>query len=106
MYKIDEFISLVESHDFVDAHEVLENDWKILKKTGDKKTAKFLQGLINGTTAIALYLKGREEASIKVWSVFLKYKDLVDEVIKEDKEKYIKAINLLLSKYENKGSLC
>ncbi|MCK5294584.1 MAG: DUF309 domain-containing protein [Arcobacteraceae bacterium] len=106
MYKIDEFISLVENHNFIEAHVVLEHDWKSVKKSGDKQTAKFLQSLISGTTAIALYLKGREDASVKVWSTFLKYKDLIDEVNIEDKSKYKQAIDLLFEKYNKKKNLC
>ena len=105
-YKIDEFIQMIVNHEFVQAHEVLEHDWKALKKLGDKTSAKFLQGLINGTTAIALFIKGREDASIKVWSTFVKYKVLFDEVKLNDKEKYSYAIDLLEEKYSKKGSLC
>ena len=104
-YNIDEFIKLVEIHNFVDAHEVLEDDWKELKKI-DKITAKFFQALINGTTAIALYLKGREDACLKVWGTFTKNKILIDEINIEDKTLYYEAINLLEHKYNIKEQLC
>ena len=106
MYKIDQFIDMINNHDFVEAHEVLEEDWKNLKKAGDKQTAKFLQGLINGTTSIALFVKGRPDAGHRVWSTFLKYKDLVDEVEVGDKTRYKKSIELLFEKFNNKEKLC
>ena len=100
MYKIDEFISMVNNHEFVEAHEVLEHDWKMLKKEGQKEKAKFLQGLINGTTAIALFVKGKKDGCVRVWGTFLKYKYLINEIEIHDKQKYIDAIELLEKKYD------
>lgn len=100
MYKIDEFIKMVKNHDFVDAHEVLEHDWKVLKKDGQREKAKFLQGLINGTTAIALFVKGRKNGCTRVWSTFQKYKGLIDTIEISDKSKYEDAIKLLEKKYD------
>jgi len=105
MFKIEEFISLVQNHDFVEAHEVLEADWKGQKKLGNKDIAKFLQALINGTTSIALYKKGRVEASQKVWNTFEKYKDLIDTISLENHQRYIYAIELLENKYAQKEEL-
>ena len=100
MYKIDEFMTMVNNHEFVEAHEVLEHDWKKLKKEGQKDKAKFLQGLINGTTAIALFLKGKKDGCIRVWATFEKYKYLLDEIDIHDKSKYEDAIKLLEKKYD------
>jgi hypothetical protein len=107
-YKIDEFIQMIVNYKFVEAHEVLEDDWKALKKLGDKRSAKFIQGLINGTTSLALFVKGKEEAGQKVWSTYKKYKILFDEVElnNKDKDKYRYAMQLLEDKYSKKGSLC
>jgi len=92
-------------HDFIEAHEVLEDDWNALKKLGDKKSAKFLQGLINGATSIALHVKGRPEACTKVWGAFERNKYLVDEVALHRKEDYLFAIELLQLQYDNKREL-
>ena len=97
--KIDEFISLILDKQFVEAHEVLEDDWHIFKKSGQRDKAKFIQGLINGTTSIALFYKGRETAFLKVWSTFQKYKPLLDTIELDEKEKYIEAINILETEY-------
>ena len=97
--KIDEFISLILDKQFVEAHEVLEDDWHKFKRSGERNKAKFIQGLINGTTAIALFYKGREEPFLRVWSTFQKYKPLLDTIELDEKEKYIEAIKLLELEY-------
>jgi len=100
MSAIDDFIDAVQGHHFVEAHEILEHDWKDLKKAGMKDQAHILKGLINGTTAIALYVKGREDAYLKVWSTFEKYKGLLDTTEIENKERFIYAKELLEEKQE------
>ena len=104
-YNIKGFIELIEKYAFVQAHEVLEDDWNTLKKIGDKKTAKFLQALINGATSLALYKKGRPEACIKVWGALQRNKHLLDEVNIANKQDYIYTINLLENYYKNKEEL-
>ena len=99
MKSIEQFIHAINNHEFVEAHEILEHDWKNYKKQGLKKEAKALQGLINGATALALYLiKGRPDAYKKIWSVFEKYEHLLDEIDIEDIEKYHEAKDILIRK--------
>lgn len=94
---IDKFIEAVENGFYVEAHELLEDDWNEYKKIGDKKKAKAVQGLINGATALALYFtKKRPHAYKKVWPVFEKYLSLLDEVDLKNKEKYYKAAKILI----------
>ncbi len=104
-YDIKGFIKLIENHDFVEAHEVLEDDWNDLKKLGDKKSAKFLQGLINGATSIALYIKKRPEGCTKVWGAFERNIHLVHEIKLENKQDYLYAIELLQNQYKNRSKL-
>jgi len=104
-YNIKGFISLIQEYDFVQAHEVLEDDWNALKRAGDKKTAKFLQALINGATSLALHIKGRPQACQKVWGALQRNKHLIDEVNVANKDDYIYTINLLEHYYENKDRL-
>lgn len=99
MQAIDNFIKAVQKHHFVEAHELLEDDWKTYKKDGLKDKAKILQGLINGTTAIALHVKGRPEQCLKVWATFNKYKILLDTIELENKERFIFAKELLEEKF-------
>lgn len=92
---IEKFIKAVENENFVEAHELLEHEWKDYKKSGKKLEAKAIQGLINGATALALFRKGRVEAYEKIWKVFEKYKSLISEVELENSSKYMEAKELL-----------
>jgi len=102
---IDEFIELIKNNHFVEAHEVLEDEWKELKKSNQKDKAKFIQALINGATAIALWIKKRPEPSLRVWEVLQKNKHLINELEFLDKEKYFLAINILEEKFTSKNNL-
>ena len=94
---IDRFIFAVENGYFVEAHELLEDDWNYYKKQGELNKALVLKGLINGATALALFhVKKRPEGYKKVWPAFEKYIPLLDIVDFEEKEKYYKVKDLLI----------
>ena len=96
---IDRFIFAVENDYFVEAHELLEDDWHVYKKQGEREKALVLKGLINGATALALYfVKKRPAGYLKVWPVFHKYIPLLDKVELEEKEKFYQAKKLLIEK--------
>jgi len=99
MLPIDKFIEDVENERFIEAHEVLEISWKELKKS-NKEEANLQKGLINGTTAIALKLKGKEKGAYMVWETYLKYKPLIATVKSNLSERYKKAEKLLDEKYQ------
>lgn len=95
---IDRFIFAVENKYYVEAHELLEDDWNEYKRQGLREKALVLKGLINGATALALYhIKKKPHGHKKVWPAFEKYIPLLDEVDFEEKEKYYFAKNLLIS---------
>ncbi|GGD38242.1 hypothetical protein GCM10012288_10400 [Malaciobacter pacificus] len=95
---IDRFIFAIENGYYVEAHELLEDDWNMYKKQGEKEKALVLKGLINGATALALYhIKKRPHGFDKVWPAFIKYIPLLDEVNFEEKDKYYKAKEILLN---------
>lgn len=101
MSGIDAFINAINAHEFVEAHELLEDEWNQFKKEGKKAEAKAVQGLINGATALALYhIKKRPAAYEKIWKVYEKYKDLLDSVTVENIEKYKEAAKLLEKKQQ------
>jgi hypothetical protein len=103
---IDGFIDLVKNHQFVEAHEVLEDDWNALKKEGRKKEAKYLQALINGATSLALFvIKKRVDAGQRVWEVYLRNKYLFDELELYEREKYKYVQTLLEDLYLKKDNL-
>jgi hypothetical protein len=95
---IDRFLYAIENDYFVEAHELLEDDWNLYKKQGQKNKALMLKGLINGATALALFfIKKRPASYEKVWPAFLKYIPLLDELEIEDKDKFYKAKEILLN---------
>lgn len=105
MSAIRTFIEMVQNEDFAPAHEVLEHDWLEYKNEyrttlceETYKKAKALQGLINGTTALALYKRGKAESYKKVWDTFLKYHTLLDEIELENKDYFLEARELLFKK--------
>lgn len=96
---IDRFIFAVENAYYVEAHELLEDDWNEFKRQGEKQKALVLKGLINGATALALYYKkNKPEGYKKVWPVFHKYMPLLEEVELDNKEKFYFAKELLIRK--------
>ncbi|WP_419765020.1 MAG: DUF309 domain-containing protein [Arcobacter sp.] len=90
---IEEFILAVKEERFVEAHELLEVEWRGYKKIEEKSKAKAIQGLINGATALALFKKNRYEAYEKVWKVFKKYNHLLENL--DNNKKYYEASRLL-----------
>ncbi len=98
MSAIRTFIEMVQNEEFAPAHEILEHDWKAYKKQGEMQKAKALQGLINGTTALALYKKGKVEGYEKVWDTFIKYQSLLDEIKLDEKDYFLEARELLFKK--------
>ncbi len=96
---IDTFIEALKKHQFIEAHELLEEEWKAYKQKQMKQEAKAIQGLINGATALALFhIKKRPEAYKKVWAVFNKYDYLLEVVHFDEMQKYRKARALLKEK--------
>ena len=94
---INRFIYALEQGLYVEAHELLEDDWKKYKKSGEKEKAKALKGLINGATALALYfIKNKPEGYKKVWPVFEKYKALLNTIELEDINRFHEAKELLI----------
>lgn len=93
---IDRFLFAIENNYFVEAHELLEDDWNKYKKQGQREKALVLKGLINGATALALFhIKKKPKSYEKVWPTFLKYIPLLDSIEIEEKEKFYKAKKIL-----------
>ncbi len=101
MQDIDKFLEAVEENNFIDGHEVLEQRWKELKK--DPKTideSKILKGLINGSTALALKILGKEKGALAVWNTFEKYRVLINTKPCKNTLKYKQAEKLLDEKHK------
>lgn len=100
MEALNIFMKVVEDEDFVEGHEVLEDDWRAWKN--DPKTREesyILKGLINGSTALALWRMGRYEGAKKVWQTYEKYKPYISKTPSSLTPKYQAACKLLEYKY-------
>ena len=101
MKNIDKFLKVVANNEFVEGHEVLEDDWRELKKSQETlDESKILKGLINGSTALALKNLGKEKGAKTVWATFEKYRPLIHSKICDDSAKYKQAEQLLDEKYK------
>ena len=96
---IDDFMTMVEHSEFAEAHEVLEDDWKALRKEGKKDESNILKGFINGATAFELNRRGRDSAS-RVWQTFVKYRPLINEIDSLHVKKYEECALFLEEKCE------
>jgi hypothetical protein len=93
------FLEVVKENDFVEGHEVLEDRWNEYKKIEELKEESYiLKGLINGSTALALKVKGKDEGAKRVWSTFLKYLPLIDSINSKHTNFYNEAKKLLFEK--------
>jgi hypothetical protein len=101
MKDLEKFMQVVTNNEFVEGHEVIEDQWKIWKKIPElKEESLILKGLINGSTALALKVKGRDDPANRVWKTFEKYSPLIDSVDSQFTPMYKKARELLHQKYE------
>ncbi len=101
MSDIDNFLKAINNNNFVYGHEVLEDRWRELKKSPETlNESKILKGLINGSTALALKLMGKEKGAKTVWSTFEKYRPLIKSEICNKTKKYRQAEELLDKKYK------
>ena len=100
MKELELYDKLINEHQFVDAHEVLEPMWKRYKKI-DKDEANILKGFINATTAIALYQKDKKPQYQRVWSAFLKYEILIEHIDSQHKSYYLNLQKLHHDKYKH-----
>lgn len=100
MEAIKEFLNVVENDEFVEGHEVLEEEWHRLKKLPEySDEAKILKGLINASTALALACKGKKEGAVQVWQTYEKYAPLIECTPSIHTTYYKEAQTLLLRKY-------
>ncbi len=99
MQPIDDFITMLHNGEFSEAHEVLEHDWKALRREGKKEESNILKGFINAATAFELKRRGRDSA-IRVWQTYVKYRPLIDEVDSLHVKKYQECAAYIDAKYD------
>jgi len=101
MKDIEKFLHVVENNEFIEGHEVIEDLWKEWKNKPELREESYiLKGLINGSTALALKVMGRDNPAGRVWATFLKYSPLIDSIDSQYTTKYLEARELLYKKYE------
>jgi len=76
------FIQNIKNEAFADAHEVMEQQWKLYKKEAHPLT-KLLKGYINGATAFELLRRGKKDGAVRLWGVYEKYLPALQEGIEE-----------------------
>ena len=76
------FIQNLQDEAFADAHETMEQQWKLYKKENHPLT-KLLKGYINGATAFELLRRGKSEGAVRLWGVYEKYLPALEEGIEE-----------------------
>lgn len=74
--QIDVFILCLDEQRFYDAHEALEEIW-FPRRFEDSNEVKLLKGFINAAVSFELMQRGRKKQSQKVWSNYLKYRQLL-----------------------------
>lgn len=99
MQELDDFIMMVETDRFADAHVVLEHPWKLIR-SASKDEGNILKGLINGATAFELKKRGKDEAALRIWSAFEKYRPLIETVDSAHLHQYRACAQVLQNRYE------
>lgn len=94
---LKKYIELVKNNKFIEAHSILEHIWKEKKKSNPDE-AKILKGFINGATALALKIKGKDDGAVRVWGTYEKYEPLIDKIKSENTHIYKEMQKTLLEK--------
>ncbi len=79
-----EFIQNLKDEEFSQAHETMEQQWKIYKKQNHLLT-KLLKGFINGATAFELVKRGKMDGANMLWGTYEKYLLMMSIEIEEYK---------------------
>lgn len=98
-----EFIDLLNTNRFFEAHEVLERIWFPIRHS-DHPEKQLLRGLINASVSFELIKRGRPEAAARVWLTYLKYRDRILESALPDASYYRKmarAVDSVHKKFED-----
>ncbi len=80
--KIAEFTKCLKEERFYDAHEALEEKW-FPRRFENSDEVRLLKGFINAAVSFELLKRGRTQQSQKVWSNYLKYRQLLFKVDSE-----------------------
>lgn len=97
----EKIIFLLESDEFVRAHDILEEDWRKYKDNQQTRPESFiLKALLNASVSIELYKIQRFEHSFNVWNTYKKYEYLIDEINCINTKNYKKIKDIIYEKRE------
>lgn len=103
-HKIEEFAVCLHEERFYDAHEALEEVW-FPRRFEENNEMKLLKGFINAAVSFELIKRGREPQAKRVWSNYLKYRQLL---FKTDSQhlKELYSLSRKIEKIYYKGNIC
>jgi predicted metal-dependent hydrolase len=87
------FIDDIENDRFVEAHEIMEEYWREIRKS-DHPLKNLCKGFINGATAFELVKRDKMKGAFQLWATYEKYLPIMVEGI-ENYELFYKADKLL-----------
>ena len=103
--QLKEVLTLLENDKFVEAHDLLENEWRKYKNDENTREESFiLKAFLNASVSFEIYKMGRINHYENLWNTYKKYEYLIDKIdsvhsntykqiqdlIYKKKEKYIK----------------
>jgi hypothetical protein len=102
--QIDEFIQCLHEERYYDAHEVLEAVW-FPRRFEDNNEVRLLKGFINAAVSFELIKRGRNKQSQKVWSNYLKYRQLLLQIKSPYKNEFYKLSRIIEDIHKEKQNL-
>jgi predicted metal-dependent hydrolase len=97
---LEEFIEDIENDKFVEAHEIMEEYWRSIKKT-EHPLKNLCKGLINGATAFELIKREKLKGAFTLWATYEKYLPILQKDI-ENYELFVKADEILQKLYSER----
>ncbi len=94
--RFSNFKKCLDEERFYDAHEELEEIW-FPRRFENSNEVKLLKGFINSAVSFELHKRGRKEQSKRVWSNYLKYRQLLFKVDSKHLNEYNKLSRYLES---------
>jgi len=97
-----ELFLLLEKNNFVNAHDKCEDLWRIYKNDKNTREESFiLKAFVNAIAFLELIKMQRYEHAKKIWQIFKKYENLIEEINSQNKIEYKKIQKLIYTKREN-----
>ena len=96
-----EIFILLEKNNFVNAHDKCENLWRKYKNdTNTREESFILKAFVNAIAFLELIKMQRYGHAKKIWQIFKKYENLIEEINSQNKIEYKKIQELIYTKRE------